>query len=260
MNLRNNKFKVITLFLFLITNQIFAKRFIKQPKKLYFQTQTDYDFTDPYLQVGAVLPFNNHGWYGNGRFIEKLMKLNKIHTVIEIGSWLGCSTRHIASLLQQHGKLYAVDTWQGSIEHLFTKELAVMLPTLYQQFLSNMIHARLTDIVIPVRMFSVQAAPILAQKLTKVDMVYLDGAHDTESVLADLNAYWPFVADNNGIMCGDDWKWETTALAISKFALLHGLTIYHGDNFWFFKKEDGYREESFKDISSNDIWIFTDLQ
>lgn len=209
----------------------------------------------PYSELKEVLPFNGHGWYSNAAWIEKLMKTNKISTFIEVGSWMGASTRHIASLLQPNGKLYAVDTWQGSIEHYQKQEWNAMLPTLYNQFLSNMIHARLTDVVIPMRMSSLEAAPILKQQLTMVDMVYIDAAHDTESVFNDLNAYWPFVKDNGGILCGDDWDYDPVKVAVRKFAQLHGLVLYWGDNFWFLKQESGHVENNFRNTPMS-VWQF----
>lgn len=210
----------------------------------------------PYNELKEVLPFNPHGWYGNGAWIEKLMTQNKINTVIEVGSWLGCSTRHIASLLQPNGKLYAVDTWEGSIEHHQNQEWNSMLPTLYHQFLSNIVHAQLTDIVIPMRMTSLSAAKVLQESLSAVDMVYIDAAHDTESVLKDLEAYWVFIKKDIEILCGDDWGWETVRAAVHQFAQKYNLTIYADHNFWFFKKEDcGYCYKSF--LSADDsAWRF----
>lgn len=39
-------------------------------------------------------------------------------------------------------------------------------------------------------------------------MIYLDGAHDTQSVYNDIIARYPHLTDS-GIMCGDDWGWES---------------------------------------------------
>jgi hypothetical protein len=219
---------------------------------------------EPYSQIKEVLPFNDHGWYdGNAFYIEKLMTLNKVKTVIEVGSWLGKSTRHIASLLQSSGKLYAVDTWAGSTEHYNGLESG-MLQNLYEQFLSNIIHAKLTDIVIPVRMQSQQAAPIFTQKLTtKVDLIYIDAAHDTKSVMADLKAYWPFVANNKGILCGDDWTWQTVRVAVEMFASHHGLTVCFGGNFWFLKREGVmFAKKDLESLLNNpdEVFIFSTLQ
>lgn len=189
--------------------------------------------SEPYDLLETVLPFNNHGWYLNGSCIEKLFQNNKISKVIEVGSWLGLSTRHIASLLPENGLLYAVDTWKGSIE---TDYLQEFMPTLYEQFLSNIIHAGLTHKVKPIRMDSVRASDFLKSEIGHIDLIYLDAAHDTESVLQDLHAYYPFIEQNNCVLCGDDWGWDSVKQAVRIFAKEHNLTIYYDNNFWFLKK------------------------
>ncbi len=210
----------------------------------------------PYNEVKELLPVHWHGWYGNSQWIKNLMSVNKISTCIEVGSWLGCSTVHIASLLQPNGKLYAVDTWEGCIQHVENPEWKAMLPTLYKQFLSNMIHANLTDIVVPMRMTSLEGAKILSQKFSAVDMVYIDAAHDTQSVWNDLHAYWPLIKRKTGILCGDDWSWETVRAAVVQFAQKYHLTIYAEYNFWFLKKENGgYCYKSFLNADDS-IWKF----
>ncbi len=210
----------------------------------------------PYSDLKEILPFNGHGWYSNPLWIELLMRINPVKTVIEVGSWLGLSTRHIACLLQPGGKLYAVDTWQGSQENHENKEQAAMIPTLYDQFLSNMIHAGMTHIVVPMRMTSLEASKILLSEIKQVDLVYIDAAHDTDSVLKDLHAYWPFVKNNGGILCGDDWWHDPVKVAVKIFAQIYGLTIYADDNFWFVKKEKEYSEKSFK-YHTLSAWKFT---
>lgn len=240
---------------------VFKKKLVFVILFFNFQINSSYlkDLLSPYSELDELLPFNNHGWYSNAEWIEKLMIHNKVTTVIEVGSWLGLSTRHIASLLQPNGKLYAVDTWQGSADHYQNPEWIAMLPKLYQQFLSNMIHAKLTNTVIPIKMTSLQASEFLKDTLNKVDLVYIDAAHDTYSVLHDLDAYWSYVKYNKGILCGDDWWWDSVKVAVRIFAEFYKLTIYASDNFWFLKKEQGYLEKDFKseDIA---IWKFEKSQ
>lgn len=181
---------------------------------------------EPYRSV-RLLPFNPGGWYVNGRQIEAIFKENTINTAIEVGCWLGLSTRHIATLLQPNGKLYAIDHWLGSVEHQGLPGLS----TLYEQFLSNVIHAGLTNAIVPIRMNSLAAVEQIKLMGVVPDFIYIDASHDTDSVFADLNAWFPLVK-GHGIICGDDWTWGSVRAAVEMFALLNQLTIDASDNFW----------------------------
>lgn len=174
-----------------------------------------------------VLPFDPHGWYSNGGSIETLFTKHQPKVVIEVGCWLGASTRHMASLLREGGIIYAVDHWLGSVEHQ-SSECLLMLPSLYQQFLSNVIHSQLTDKIIPVRMSSLEACRYLR---IPADLIYIDASHDTESVYADLKAWFPHVK-GHGILCGDDWSWASVAAAVVRFAQENDLKIEAEGNFY----------------------------
>lgn len=188
------------------------------------------ELPEPYRSI-EVLPFDPQGWYGNANSIQKIFSRYPIKTVIEVGSWIGASTRHIASLLPNEGKVYAVDHWLGSAEHQSGNEnWTPAMEHLYQQFLSNVIHSQLTDKIIPMRMSSKEAA--LALKV-KPDLVYIDATHETEAVYNDLKIWFPFVK-GHGILCGDDWTWPTVAAAVRTFAQENNLRLETDDNFWIF--------------------------
>ena len=190
-------------------------------------------YANPYSGV-ELLPFNDHGWYGNGPNIARLFQKHPIRVVVEIGSWMGSSTRHLASMVPEGGMVYAVDHWLGSSEHIGGQERPY-LHTLYQQFLSNVIHAKLTDKITPVRMDSVSAARALHHVVP--DLIYLDGSHEYEAVYADLTAWFPFVK-GHGVLCGDDWWWGTTREAIVQFAKERNLRTIVEANFWYFEEMD----------------------
>lgn len=179
----------------------------------------------PYNSI-EILPFKDDATlYGNSHQIENLFAKYNIRTVIEIGCWTGCSTRHLANQVPADGKVYAVDHFMGSKEHIGDSRL----PLLYQQFLSNIIHRKLTDKIVPVRMSSLDASIYLTG--VKPDLIYLDASHETEDVLHDLHAWYPFVQDH-GILCGDDWSWPSVAIAVKAFAEEKKLELYVADNFW----------------------------
>jgi predicted O-methyltransferase YrrM len=181
---------------------------------------------EPYRSI-KNLPMDEHGWFFNGPFIKDLILSRKIHTIIEIGSWLGLSTRFMARLLPHDGKIYAVDTWQGSIEHQSDPRLA----TLYQTFLSNVKHAELTDIIIPFRMSSLEASKALN---IQADMIYIDGSHEEEDVYDDIMAWAPHL-NPKGVICGDDWNVEGVRNAVSQCAITLKKEIRYFDMFWMYE-------------------------
>lgn len=189
----------------------------------------------PYCHLEEVLPFNDFGWYENGEVMEYLFQLYPITSVIEVGSFMGKSTRHIASCLPEEGILFAIDHWKGSEEHQeggrFHDPIPIPLSQLYNSFLSNMIHAHLTHKVVPIQMDSLKAAASLP---IKADLIYIDSAHDVFSVYQDLIAWYPHL-NPHGILCGDDWYWETVQAAVYIFSLQHPeLHLHTYQNFYCF--------------------------
>lgn len=177
----------------------------------------------PYNSVKEILPFDGSGWYPNAYSMQMLIKSRGVKVVVELGTWLGESARHIATVLPSDGIVYAVDHWLGSVEH--HDMCPEKLPTLYEQFLSNTIHANLTDKIIPLRMTTLEAVGELNQRAVVPDLVYVDASHDEESVYADISAYFPLVK-GHGIICGDDWGYPGVYKAVERFASENQLTIY----------------------------------
>lgn len=76
-----------------------------------------------------------------------------------------------------------------------------------------------------------------------LDLVFIDGAHDYESVSQDLKAWWPKLRPG-GVMAGHDFSMSFPGLmrAVLEFvSLLPGRTEVYLDtdySFWFFKPED----------------------
>lgn len=191
----------------------------------------------PYCQLKKLYPFNPQGWYSNAEEMEKLIKKYHVKSVVEVGSWLGLSTRHIAQTLPKGGVVYAVDTWRGTEDELlWNREFnAANLEIAYDQFLSNVIHAKLTDKIVPIRMESAKAAIWLR---VKPDLIYLDASARYENVLAYLRDWYPLVR-GHGIICGDDFGFRDRGVekAVTQFAKEHHLTVHTNDWFWYLDKE-----------------------
>lgn len=190
---------------------------------------------EPYKSV-RLMPFNPHGWHGNGHFLEELINKHSVKKVVEVGSWMGLSTRDIARMLPEEGIVYAVDTWSGAPEEFHDPTFLgspEIIATLYDQFLSNVIHANLTHKIIPMRMESCKAAATFSDR---PDLIYIDGCHTYEAVLQDLEAWWPFVK-KRGILCGDDYHNSPgVKKAVTEFALKNNVKAHPTGNFWRLEK------------------------
>ena len=172
--------------------------------------------------------FDEHGWFFNGELVEDCLKIMPAKIVIEVGSWLGLSTRFIARILPENGTVYAIDTWLGSKEHQQDPRLTSRMPHLYQTFLSNVKHAELTQKIVPIRMASLEAAEALN---VEGDLIYIDASHEEEDVYNDIIAWHAHLA-KGGIICGDDWNSVPVKSGVMQAAITLNLGIKFLDRFW----------------------------
>lgn len=185
---------------------------------------------EPYKSI-ADLPFDDQGWFLNTEELGLCLQIKPAKIVIEVGSWLGSSTRYIANQLPSDGLVYAVDTWLGSIENADDPRL----PYLFQLFLSNVKHAGLAHKIIPIRMNSLEAAKALN---VIADLIYIDASHDEESVFNDIMAWYPHLAPD-GIICGDDGSFESVQRAAYRASQELNCEACRFRNFWWFKWQKG---------------------
>ena len=108
-------------------------------------------------------------------------------TVVEIGSWKGKSTIALAlGLLESAGgNLYAIDPHMGSSE-------SPALDT-YADFLHNIKSAAVSSVVTPLRMRSHDARERF--RPASVDLLFVDGSHEYEDVLRDIDDWSPTLTD-----------------------------------------------------------------
>jgi beta-1,4-mannosyl-glycoprotein beta-1,4-N-acetylglucosaminyltransferase len=125
---------------------------------------------------------------------------------VEIGSYKGRSASFMAVEIANSGKpiqFDCVDTWQGSEEHQAGQESEdqdVVNNRLFDVFLNNI--APVKEYITPVRMTSLDAAATYAD--ASLDFVFIDAAHDYDSVRADILVWNPKVKEG-GIISGHDY-------------------------------------------------------
>jgi hypothetical protein len=172
---------------------------------------------------------------------------------IEVGSFLGYSAIHFAKHLKKHNpdsKLICIDTWLGSYEHyLFSKngnhgwdkkdymQWKHGQSSLYHKFISNVILHDVQDIIIPLPFPSTTGFKILNHVFNshnvKADFAYIDGSHEEDEVYVDLYNYYHLL-DKNGILCGDDWAWDSVRGDVQKFCSNNSLqyTLHPNQVHW----------------------------
>lgn len=164
--------------------------------------------------------------------------------IIELGSWLGASTRFILDNAP-NACVIAIDHWKGSEEHFGEARYATKLPTLYETFLVNCWEYK--NRLIPLRMTTIEGMELVAKFNLKPDLIYVDASHDYESVMQDLvvaHRLFP-----NALLCGDDWRWSApnahtnpagvlpVRRAVEDFAKAHNFRPEPYFNFWALIKQ-----------------------
>lgn len=144
------------------------------------------------------------GWFGDLEarlYRHQVDRVTRPARFVEIGSWKGRSSVCMASAIEASGKpieFWCVDTWRGSWEH---QEMGVVRDgDLYRTFLANTRPVR--DAIRPLRMTSLEAADRFPDG--SLDFVFIDAAHDFDSVLADIRAWLPKVRPD-GVLAGHDY-------------------------------------------------------
>lgn len=206
---------------------------------------------DPYADGDfSSVPTELQGWRSRHSVFEAVLKRCRPKTVIEVGVWKGKSVTHmarIAASLEIEGfEILAVDTWLGSPEHWLNEKwrdsmrLSGGYPRIYHVFANNMIAQGLTDIVTPLPVPSETAHFILKDLGARADLIHIDAGHEYESVLADIERFWPILTDS-GVIIGDDYligAYPGVRQAFVEFAERHGLVLTGMKGKCILSKED----------------------
>ena len=179
------------------------------------------------------------GWGFESRIFEHVIAAYRPRIAIEIGSWKGASANKMAMLLKQHEipdpQLICIDTWLGSVEHWLDREDPSHFksldtkwgrPSIYNQFIANVLLMANADVIIPFPASSSVALAFLAARNLVADAVYIDAGHEYEDVISDMRGSWKLIKPG-GVMFGDDYNpgWIGVIRAVHDFADEHGLVI-----------------------------------
>lgn len=165
--------------------------------------------------------------------------------IVELGVWEGRSALALAEACRGTGKrVFAIDPWRdydeggGPVSGFLARRGAASFEQAYATFRANCRALGLEPWIVTLRQPSLEAARGWSHG--SVALLFIDANHHYDAVTADLEA-WIGHVQSRGLICGDDWNWDSVRAAVSDFVARHpGYRIERPcDNTWEFVKADG---------------------
>jgi hypothetical protein len=167
------------------------------------------------------------GWHTKDRkdFLRKHLP-NRNGILLELGVWKGLSTDWFLKAFKGLD-VVCIDHWKGSEEH-HRMDVKKDLPHLYNIFLGNMYLYR--QRIIPLRADTLSGMKEVHAAGMAPDVIYIDAAHDYESVKADVNTAIELFP--KAMLFGDDWDFPDVNKAVKEVAVKHGRSLRGGKRTW----------------------------
>jgi len=185
-------------------------------------------------------------WTNNDPVYKKTIRELKPSIIIEVGVWKGGTSIKWAQFVKEfklNTKIICVDTFLGSSPHWTRRgqefldlNLKNGYPTLYYQFLANVVHSKCQDIIIPIPNTSIAAYEILKKVEIMADLIFIDAGHDYDSCYLDIK-YFLDLLNINGKMFGHDWNTPSVKKAVAQFENRDDIKISeHNEVVWLIEK------------------------
>lgn len=158
-------------------------------------------------------------------FMFNLGKMSKVGA--EIGSFKGLSAFIVGNGMKASGgKYYCIDTFKAENPELKEEDTF---------FAFSKAVEGLQDIIVPVMCLSFEQKALM-EVPNNLDFIYIDGAHDADSVHNDILNYYDKVK-KNGLLLFHDATWETVKDGIQRGQKDTGMKfLFQEDDFAVFTK------------------------
>jgi hypothetical protein len=159
--------------------------------------------SEPWPSVKPDVAPSNSAWFGSAHQLvfTRLLRTKPKGIYMELGTWTGAgSTRHVSRLFGDM-TLICIDTFAGSEEHLKHPEQRKIAANLWPIFCVNSWNER--EHIFPVKKPSVEGMNAVAATGVHPDFIYIDAAHDLDSVFADITTALKLFP--KAVVFGDDF-------------------------------------------------------
>ncbi|MGL5003590.1 MAG: class I SAM-dependent methyltransferase, partial [Casimicrobium sp.] len=159
--------------------------------------------------------------------IAYLIARFQLASAVDIGVYRGRSFLPMCIALREngHGIAHAVDPWSKTEaaekdNHYLRAEIDAWIERLdfdavYRSVIEQIKHNGLEKFAEIHRTTSREAALYFASKKMSFDLIHIDGNHDTNTVVADVETYLPLL-NANGFLVIDDVSWSSVLPAVER--------------------------------------------
>jgi hypothetical protein len=169
------------------------------------------------------------GWFEDDDILDDLIRTLTVTSVIEIGALFGRATAYFLSK-PQITRVTVVDPFDGAF---FWGDRPPKCDRMFSEYRANLEalgHLRSDRL----HTYALRSSQVISPP--RADLIYLDGSHAYEDVIADLRKYAPLA---NRVVCGDDYEplHPGVMQAVDEFYMRgHQLSQRPDSDFWYFVK------------------------
>jgi SAM-dependent methyltransferase len=203
--------------------------------------EIDYDSFDH-----TKYPIDYKQWGLTPENFYKVIDEAKPSLIIEVGTWKGESAIFMAEYIREKNlntKIICIDTWLGSCEHLNLGETILNdlrfdhgYPSIYYQFLANVKHLGLENIIEPFPTTSFIGWEHLYNHNIRAELIFIDSSHEENQAYQDVQNYFTLLKNKGSILFGDDYTWASVANAVNKFGKERNLAVENANRNWIIRK------------------------
>jgi predicted O-methyltransferase YrrM len=156
--------------------------------------------------------------------------------IVEIGSFAGRSAWHWAKACPT-ATVYAVDSWDTTVYSKYRKRREDLRGTRIDK---NIVECTLEDFllntrdcsnIVPVKARSPDLPADILEKLSQVDLVYIDDSHKNPEFENNFE-FWRQRVKPGGVFCGDDFRVPDVCNVVVQYAMLNKKQLYARSNIW----------------------------
>lgn len=167
------------------------------------------------------------GWFSgiDAKFVSKICEEIHDGIVVELGCYAGKSTAVMATICKKNGNsYYAIDNFCGSdpkdpaTRNQLNRNMREILE-------NNMRSMGLLDYIEIHKVDSVASSQMFSDG--EVDFCFIDADHTPESVVKDIEAWWPKIVEK-GTLGGHDYQWPGVRRVVNAFVETNQLKLILG--------------------------------